>query len=258
MPRRSRSRERSATRAVPAPEPRDSELSRHLLRAQEEERKRISRELHDAAGQGLMVLRLFLGSVAGENARPDLRDRIQEAIAMVDRTIGDLRRLIARLSPRTLEEMGLVAAIRKEARELSKSTGMQAQLNLPTDLRELDDEIEIAVYRAVQEALNNIAKHSHAKSFSIQLEANPEQVRLRVEDDGIGFSGNSRTRAFGLFGMRERIAVLGGTVRVRTRHGKGTQILVTVPLARRQKSAAAKSHSLTNAIKADVHYSHVH
>jgi signal transduction histidine kinase len=256
--RRFRSGERSSTRELTAPEPRDSELSRHLLRAQEEERKRISRELHDAAGQGLMVLRLFLGTVAGENARPDLRERIQEAIGMVDRTIGDLRRLIARLSPRTLEEMGLVAAIRKEGRELSKSTGMQARLDLPSNLRELDDDIELAVYRAVQEALNNIAKHSQAKRFSIELEATPEQVRLRVEDDGVGFSGNSRSRSFGLFGMRERIAVLGGTVRVRTRHGKGTQILVTVPLARRQKSARTKSHSLTDDIKADVHYSHVH
>jgi two-component system, NarL family, sensor histidine kinase NreB len=258
VPRRSRFRERGATREPTPPERRDSELSRHLLRAQEEERKRISRELHDAAGQGLMVLRLFLGTVAGANASADLRERIQEAIGMVDRTIGDLRRLIARLSPRTLEEMGLVAAIRKEARELSRSTGMQARMNLPTDLRELDDEIELAVYRAVQEALNNIAKHSQAKSFSIQLEASTEQVRLRVEDDGIGFAPNSRSRGFGLFGMRERIAVLGGTVRVRTRPGKGTHIVVSVPLSTGQKAAGAKPHSLTDAIKPDVHYSHVH
>src|SRR5207247_7422657 len=92
----------------------------------------------------------------------------------LDRTIGDLRRLMARLSPRTLEEIGLVAAIRKEARELSRGTGMQARLDLPSNLRELDDDIELAVYRAVQEALNNIAKHSQAKRFSVQLEATPE------------------------------------------------------------------------------------
>jgi signal transduction histidine kinase len=254
VPRTSRFRERRTKRELPAPEPRDSELSRHLLRAQEEERKRISRELHDAAGQGLMVLRLFLGSVAGENASADLRERIQEAIGMVDRTIGDLRRLIARLSPRTLEEVGLVAAIRKEARELGKSTGMQARLNLPAQLRDLDEEIELAIYRAVQEALNNIAKHSQARSFSIQLEATPGHVRLRVEDNGIGFTSTPRSRSFGLFGMRERIAVLGGSVRVRTRPGKGTQIVVSVPLS--PKSSPAKSHSLSDAIKADVHYVH--
>ena len=258
MPRRSRSGERRATHELTTPEPRDSELSRHLIRAQEEERKRISRELHDAAGQGLMVLRLFLGTVAGADDSADLRERIQEAIGMVDRTIGDLRRLMARLSPRTLEEIGLVAAIRKEARELSRGTGMQARLDLPSNLRELDDDIELAVYRAVQEALNNIAKHSQAKRFRVQLEATPEQVRLRVEDDGLGFSGNSRSRSFGLFGMRERIAVLGGNVRVRTRHGKGTQIIVSVPLSSKQKVAGAKSHSLTDAIKGDIHYSHVH
>jgi two-component system sensor histidine kinase NreB len=253
VPRRSRYRERNTKRELPAPEPRDSELSRYLLRAQEEERKRISRELHDAAGQSLMVLRLFLGTVAGESASADLPERIQEAIGMVDRTISDLRRLIARLSPRTLEEMGLIAAIRKEARELSKSTGMQSHLNLPANLRDLDDDIELAIYRAVQEALNNVAKHSQAKSFSVQLETTPEQARLRVGDDGIGFTGTSRSRSFGLFGMRERIAVLGGTVRVRTRPGKGTQILVNVPLS--SKSTPAKSHSLAE-IKANAHYVH--
>jgi signal transduction histidine kinase len=258
VPRRSRSRERSSTRALTVPQARDSELSWHLLRAQEEERKRISRELHDAAGQGLMVLRLFLGTMSGENASPDLRERIQEAIGMVDRTIGDLRRLIARLSPRTLEEMGLIAAIRKEARELSKGTGMRARLNLPSNLRELDEEIELAVYRAVQEALNNIAKHSQARSFGIQLEATAERVRLSVEDDGIGFSSNSRSRSFGLFGMRERIAVLGGTVRVRARQGEGTRIIVSVPVSSPQRPAGAKPQSLTDAVKGNVHYSHVH
>ena len=253
MPRRIRVRERKASREMPSAEVRDSELSRHLLRAQEEERKRISRELHDAAGQGLMVLRLFLGSVAGENASADLRERIQEAIGMVDRTISDLRRLIARLSPRTLEEMGLIAAIRKEARELGRNTGMRARLVLGANLPELDDETELAIYRAVQEALNNIAKHSQAKTFSVSLEAGSEQLRLRVEDDGVGFAGTSRSRSFGLFGMRERIAVLGGTVRVRTRAGKGTQILVSVPLT--PKSGSAKSHRL-GGMKPDIHYVH--
>ncbi|PYT52536.1 MAG: histidine kinase, partial [Acidobacteria bacterium] len=104
------------------------ELSRHLVQAQEEERKRISRELHDEAGQGLMVLRLYLGTLVSESPNPELRMKIEEAMSMLDLTIGDLRRIIARLSPRMLEELGLMAAIRKEARELSKSTGMRPRL----------------------------------------------------------------------------------------------------------------------------------
>src|SRR5437763_13124277 len=125
------------------------ELSRHLVQAQEEERKRISRELHDEAGQGLMVLRLYLGTLVSESPNPELRMKIEEAMSMLDLTSGDLRRIIARLSPRMLEELGLMAAIRKEARELSKSTGMRPRLILP-GFGELDHEIEIALYRSVQ------------------------------------------------------------------------------------------------------------
>jgi two-component system, NarL family, sensor histidine kinase UhpB len=209
-----------------------SELSRHLLLAQEEERKHISRELHDEAGQGLMVLRLHLATLASASPDPEPRQKIEESLGMLDRTIGDLRRIIARLSPRTLDELGLLAAIRKEARELGKNTGMKAQLNLPEGLDQLDREFEIAIYRSVQEALHNVAKHSQAENFSVQVESNDEMVRLLVEDDGIGFSAkaNARRRTFGLLGMRERIAALGGTVRIRSRKGQGTRLRVTLPL----------------------------
>jgi signal transduction histidine kinase len=149
--------------------------------------------------------------------------------------------------------MGLIAAIRKEARELGRNTGMRARLVLGANLPELDDDTELAIYRAVQEALNNIAKHSQAKTFSISLEVGSEQLRLRVEDDGVGFAGTYRSRSFGLFGMRERIAVLGGTVRVRTRAGKGTQIVVSVPIT--PKPSTAKSHAIPG-LKPDIHYVH--
>jgi signal transduction histidine kinase len=208
------------------------ELSRHLVQAQEEERKRISRELHDEAGQGLMVLRLYLGTLVSESPNPELRAKIEEAMSMLDRTIGDLRRIIARLSPRMLEELGLMAAIRKEARELSKNTGMRPRLILPVGFGELDHEIEIALYRSVQEALHNVAKHSQAKNFTIRFEIENGSAVLRIEDDGVGFSGRgtSRSRSFGLLGMRERIAALGGTVRIRSRKGTGTRITVMLPL----------------------------
>src|SRR5437879_6708581 len=142
-------------------------------------------------------------------------------MTMLDRTIGDLRRIIARLSPRTLEELGLLAAIRKEVRELAKNTGMKAQINLPDTLGEVDREIEIAIYRSVQESLHNIAKHSQAKNFSLEVENQHGALCLLVDDDGIGVSGKGSTRreSFGLLGMRERIARLGCTVRVGSRSG---------------------------------------
>jgi signal transduction histidine kinase len=226
-------RVKKRVRGVRGVESHVSELSRHLVRAQEQERKRISRELHDEAGQGLMVLRLFLSGVLSESADSDLRGKIQESLTMVDRTIGDLRRIIARLSPRVLEEVGLLAAIRKEVRDLGKNSGLQTELRLPREVDGLDQETSIALYRSVQESLHNISKHSRAKCCCVQLELADRQVRLSVEDDGIGFSrpGKPSGRTFGLLGMRERIAALGGKIRIRSREGKGTRVHVVLPLS---------------------------
>jgi len=234
-----------------------SELSRHLLQAQEEERKRISRELHDETGQGLMVLRLYLGMLAGDSHRPQLKLKVEEAMAMLDRTIGDLRRIIARLSPRTLEELGLLAAIRKEVRELAKHTGMRAQIDLPETLGEVDHEIEIAIYRSVQESLHNIAKHSQAKNFRLRVESQDGNLCLLVDDDGIGFSGkgNPRRQSFGLLGMRERIAALGGTVRVRSRSGRGTRLRVMLPVT---QTNGARKHVTSVHAEAERRRAHGH
>jgi two-component system, NarL family, sensor histidine kinase UhpB len=210
------------------------DLSRHLLRAQEDERKRISRELHDETGQGLMLLRLYLGMLANTSESPQAFLKAQEALGLLDRTIGDLRRIIARLSPRVLEELGLLAAIRKEARELSKHTGMKLDLALPKRLSaRVDHETEVAIFRSVQEALHNVAKHAKATTFLVRLELDSQSARLSVEDDGMGFSrkGGSSARSFGIFGMRERIAALGGTVKIHSRKGRGTRLNVSLPIS---------------------------
>ncbi len=208
-----------------------ADLSRHLMRAQEEERKRISRELHDGAGQGLMVLRLYLGMLASESQSPESLLKIEEALKLLDHTVEDLRRIIGRLSPRTLEELGLIAAIRKEAHALGRNTGMKFQLHLAPDLGPLDHEIEVALYRSLQEALHNIAKHSQAQNFTIHLRKEGERLCLSVEDDGIGFSRKrgSGLQTFGILGMRERVAALGGKMRIRSVKGSGTQVKISVP-----------------------------
>ncbi|HSB75611.1 MAG TPA: GAF domain-containing sensor histidine kinase [Terriglobales bacterium] len=221
------------TDALRERESRIAELSAHLLRVQEEERKHISRELHDETGQGLMVTRLYLGMLEASLRSRSSQVKIQEALAVVDRTIEGLRRMIARLSPLVLQELGLVAAMRKEAKDLSKSTGVKTRVAVPDDLGRLGPEAETAIYRVVQEALHNVAKHAQAKNVTVQIGREPGAVRLLVEDDGVGFAqkGVSRGRSFGLAGMRERIAALGGSVRVRSGKGRGTRIEVTVPEA---------------------------
>ena len=126
----------------------------------------------------------------------------------------------------------MIAAIPKEARELSKNTGMKPRVILPNNFGDLDHETEVALYRSAQEALHNIAKHSQAKSFVVRLEINHHAAMLVVEDDGIGFSRRETSRrSFGLLGMRERIAALGGTVRIRSRKDKGSRVTVTLPWA---------------------------
>lgn len=209
---------------------RAAELSRHLIEAQEEERKRISRELHDEAGQGLMALRLCLGRLVAETRDRDSAVQIEEAMSMLDGTIADLRRIIARLSPRRLDELGLLAAIRKEARLLSKDAGIRGMVDLPVDVSGISHESEIVIYRTVQEAFHNIAKHSKATWFNVRLDREDDHLLLRVEDDGVGFVSKPNFQgSFGLMGMRERIAALGGTVRIRSRQGRGTRIRVSLP-----------------------------
>jgi two-component system, NarL family, sensor histidine kinase UhpB len=211
----------------------DSELSRHLLRAQEEERKRISRELHDETGQGLMLLRLQLSILATEAQSGDWEKRVKEATTLLDQTISGLRRIIGRLSPRALENLGLAGAIRKEARDLSKNTDIGTRLSVPEQFGDLDPEVEIAVYRCVQEALHNVAKHSRARNVTIELHQRGQKLALVIEDDGIGISRATRARSkgFGLVGMRERVAVLGGRVRIGRSKEGGTRLRITLPTA---------------------------
>jgi signal transduction histidine kinase len=217
-----------------------SELSRRMLRAQEAECKRIGHELHDGTGQGLMVLRLYLAMLANDEQSSEAQAKIQEALKLLDHTVEDLRRIIRRLSPRILEELGLLAAIRKQVRELTKNTGIKAHLDLPKDFGPLDGEFEVALYRSLQEGLHNIAKHSQARNVSVRLERGENSVCLFVEDDGVGISSGrvSTGRAFGLFGMKQRIAALGGRVQIRSRRNKGTLLKVMLPL--RGESAVYK------------------
>jgi len=220
-----------------------AELSRQLLKAQEEERSRISRELHDETGQALMVLRFHLEMLAGDASSKEHRSKIQEALEVLDRSIEGLRRIIARLSPRVLEELGLVAAIRRQAELLVRQTSIKPHLDLPEDFEPLDHDIEVVLYRSAQEALHNLAKHAHARNFTVRLAPAGNKVCLEIEDDGIGFSTrNVRERGFGLTGMRERAAALGGSVKVHSEKGKGTHIRILLPwitdsAPRREQSA---------------------
>jgi signal transduction histidine kinase len=208
------------------------ELSGHLLKAQEEERKRISRELHDETGQALMVIRLYLGMLDGTVKTREAKAKIAETVAVVDRTIEGIRRIIGRLSPLVLQELGLISAIRKEAKDLAKNAGVKSRVAIGDDVGRLDPVIETAIYRVVQESLHNVAKHAQAQNVNIQMERNGGTLRLVIEDDGTGIRGgsNSLRPTFGMAGMQERISTLGGQMKVVSRKGEGTKISITVPV----------------------------
>jgi signal transduction histidine kinase len=212
-------------------EQRIAELSGHLLRVQEEERKRISRELHDETGQALMVIRLYLGMMESTVTTRTVRNKIHETVEVVDRTIEGIRRIIGKLSPLVLQELGLVAAIRKEAKDLAKTSGVKARVLIAEDVGRLAPGTEQAIYRVVQEALHNVAKHAHAASVVVQITREERMIHLVVEDDGVGIQPRSGTgeQSFGLAGIKERIAMLGGVSRVISAKGKGTRIEIDVP-----------------------------
>ena len=218
------------------------ELSGHLLRAQEEERKRISRELHDETGQALMVIRLYLGMLDGTVKTREGKAKIGELLEVVDRTIEGIRRIIGRLSPLVLQELGLISAIRKEAKDLAKTAGVQSRVAIGDDVGRLDPVIEAAIYRVVQESLHNVAKHAQAQNVNIQMERKGEILKLVIEDDGMGIRAvtNPLRPSFGMAGMRERISTLGGHMRVVSAKGEGTKISVTVPIPAPKEVAELK------------------
>jgi signal transduction histidine kinase len=224
------------------PNSRAAESSLQLLKGEEEERRRISRELHDETGQALMVLRFHLEMLAGDSSTRGQRAKVQESLEVLDRTIEGLRRIIARLSPRVLEELGLLAAIRRQAQQLKNQMRIKVHLELPENIAAVDHDIEVALYRSVQEAFHNIVKHSQAQNLSAKLETAGGKVLLDIEDDGVGLPGrNAHERGFGLTGMRERAVALGGSMIAHSRRGRGTHIRIVLPCVLQPNQEARSS-----------------
>lgn len=207
-------------------------LAEHMVEVEEAERRRISRELHDEAGQSLLCVRLQMEML--EQDLPveaaGIRHRLSSLREMTEHTIIEIRRLIAALSPAILEQMGLAAALRQLVGRFRGIHSAQVHLDLPRRL-DLPKKVEQIVYRLVQEIFNNIAKYSLASSVNLSLETADGRLRLKVEDDGVGFDVDeafSRSNCFGLSGLRERVALLGGllelkSLRRRSGDGRGSE-----------------------------------
>ena len=206
-------------------------LSAEARRAEEEERRRIGRELHDEAGQSMLALRLQLELLERDAPAP-FRARLGEARSIVERTVDELRRIMSALSPAVLERLGLEAGIRQLAARFGKLQLASIRTRISVPSAGLPRETQEVIYRVAQECLHNIAKHSQATHVNLSLLAADKWIRLSVADNGAGFCAETALRkpmSFGLAGMRERAALLGGTLTVRSVPGKGTSIVLELP-----------------------------
>jgi signal transduction histidine kinase len=203
---------------------------RRAVTAQELERRRLARELHDETGQALTSVLLGLKTVEEAPDEVALRSAA-DLRELVVSTLQDVRRLAVELRPKALDDFGLVPALERLTQSFSEQTGITADLESALAEERLPGELETALYRIVQESLTNIVKHAHARRVSILLTRRPSWVAAVIEDDGAGFEpGSTRDGGVGLVGMRERIALLDGRLDVESRPGSGTTIRAELPL----------------------------
>ncbi|HET9162450.1 MAG TPA: GAF domain-containing sensor histidine kinase [Solirubrobacterales bacterium] len=207
------------------------ERLRQSLLAAERERARWARELHDSILQGMGARRMLLSSVLKSGAPEQLRAAVEEGLRDVVRDIDELRALITELRPATLDQLGLVAALEDLFERFGHAAGVELATDMEIDAARLEAELETVLYRLVQEALNNIAKHSGAAHAQLQIRSEADRVELLVADDGAGFDPDAPVSGFGIAGMRERIELAGGELRIESKPGGGTKLLASVPLA---------------------------
>jgi signal transduction histidine kinase len=204
------------------------ELSAKLLRAQEEERRALSRELHDEVGQSFSAVLMEAENLLDLEPAQEVRPRLESIRAVAEKGINEIRNMALLLRPSMLDDFGLVPALDWQARETAKRTGMHVQLNSElTD--ELPEEHKTCIYRVVQEALNNCARHAQASTVQVEVRRETAGILLSVLDDGSGFD-TGRVHGLGLRGMEERVRHLGGTFEIDSRPGRGTKVQVVLPL----------------------------
>jgi signal transduction histidine kinase len=206
------------------------ELSARLVSAQEGERRAISRELHDEVGQSLGALLMEVDNLAATPG-PDgvFRERLDRMRPLVENCVDIVRNISLLLRPSMLDDLGLVAALEWQAREVAKRSGLTVDIVEKNVSDTLPEEYKTCVYRVVQEALNNCSKHARAKSVRIIVRQELERLLLTIEDDGKGFDVH-RVRGLGLIGMSERVTHLSGTFEVESREGRGTLLRIELPL----------------------------
>jgi signal transduction histidine kinase len=212
-------------------------LSQKLVQAQEEERRTISRELHDEIGQMLTGLRLGLINLEELHtaSSPDFSILLAEIKDLAEKVMRAVRDLAMGLRPSMLDDLGLGPALQWQAREYSRRNGIPATVEIDGDLDNLSEDLRTCIYRVIQESLTNCARHADAKNVRVTVHATKGDIAATIQDDGIGFdAGSAASRGIGLIGMEERVRELGGAITLRSRPNRGTVVDITIPLLGKQ------------------------
>jgi PAS domain S-box-containing protein len=212
-------------------------LSSHIISIQEKERRRISRELHDETGQALTAMKINIEMI--ENEIPEssisIRKRLDETRQLLTHTLQEIRLLSFELRPSLLDHFGILAAIREYSKNYSERTNINVRVRGKNIVERFSPEIEILFYRCVQEALNNVAKHSEATNVTIDIVQEEQGIHMSVKDNGKGFDikepfeENINGSGIGLFGMKERVALLNGSLKIHSKRNKGFRLEILVP-----------------------------
>jgi signal transduction histidine kinase len=207
------------------------QLSVRLLNAQEQERLSISRELHDEVGQSLGALLVDMGRLSAIVPTDD--SAVQEAIhrirSLAETSVTAVRNIALLLRPSMLDDLGLVAAIEWQAREVSRRCEVEVEVQAEEITRDLREDLKMCIYRITQEALNNVARHSGARHARVSIQIDETGITVAIRDDGHGFDPQ-RSRGLGILGMEERVRLLHGSFRIESSPGTGTETIARLPL----------------------------
>ncbi len=211
-------------------------LSRKVLRAYEEERVRLAREVHDDLGMSLTALKLNLQLLRKDSSNqcPDFEERLTAMIELADNTLTTIRDKAFSMRPPSLDDLGLVMVIDDLAKGFTRNTGVRVERKTTGRYKNLPLEVETALFRCVQEALTNVARHSLAGKVELKLVFKPSQVIVGITDDGVGFdpvAGGTASGHLGLKGIMERVALIDGKIKINSSPGNGTALLITIPLS---------------------------
>src|ERR1700761_5539241 len=204
-------------------------LSNQLVRVQEEERKTISRELHNEVGQILTGLRMELGTLSHYNPGEEFRERLESVKRLAEEALRSVRNLALLVRPSMLDDLGLEPALHWQAKEFSRRCGIPVSLNIEGKLDNLPEALRLCLYRAIQEAMTNCVKHAGASHVAVVVKQDETRVTASVQDDGRGFDVLVKTPGLGLLGMTERVRALQGRMSVSSAPGSGTLISLELP-----------------------------